>query len=61
MQIVNQDQRTKPIIFLAPPSIHEQVKQAARDIGEPMSVWIRDAIRAKLSDTDKRPDAPLAA
>lgn len=58
MQMANQDQQSKPIIFLVPPSIREQVKQAASEIGEPMSVWIRDAIRTKLAG---QPDKPIAA
>ena len=43
------------IHLLGPPGFHDAVKQAARDEGQTTSEFIRQAIRAKMNDTDRPP------
>jgi len=49
MKMSRHKEPIKPIIFLAPVGLRNEINAAAKDTGECMSVWIRDAIRAKLA------------
>lgn len=50
MQTERKQTSKEMVTFMANPEFRDQIREAAAESGECLSVWIRDALRAKLAE-----------